>query len=214
MPIITQITEQKKRPNRRNIFIDGRFAFGVNLNVVAKFYLRAGMELSTAQIAEIEAGELRQECADKAFEYLGMRLHSRSDLHKKLIRREFGEAVVKSVLDELERLGYVDDSRFAKTKAQGAAEHKHHGRRRAFMELRKSGVSNDVANRALEEVYENTDSLAMARELAMKKAPSLARFDAVTAKRRLVGMLQRRGFDYETIKPIVDEALGMRDPNQ
>jgi hypothetical protein len=29
----------------------------------------------------------------------------------------------------------------------------------------------------------------------------------VVARRRLVGMLQRRGFDYDSIKPVVDEVL-------
>ena len=68
MPIITKISEQKKRENRRNIFIDGAFAFGVNLNVVARFRLREGLELSLEQVTEIEAGEVRQECFDKGLE--------------------------------------------------------------------------------------------------------------------------------------------------
>jgi hypothetical protein len=33
----------------------------------------------------------------------------------------------------------------------------------------------------------------------------------VTAKRRLIGMLQRRGFDYDTIRPVVEEVLGGMD---
>ena len=37
MAIITKIAEQRNQPNRRTIFLDGRFAFGVNLNVVAEF---------------------------------------------------------------------------------------------------------------------------------------------------------------------------------
>jgi SOS response regulatory protein OraA/RecX len=36
----------------------------------------------------------------------------------------------------------------------------------------------------------------------------LRKLDPVTAKRRLIGMLQRRGFDYDTIRPIVEEVLG------
>ena len=47
----------------------------------------------------------------------------------------------------------------------------------------------------------------MARELALKQAPRLRKLDPLVAKRRLVGMLQRRGFDFETIKPVIDEVL-------
>lgn len=208
MPTITKISEQKKRENRRNIFLDGSFAFGVNLNVVARFRLRVGLELSAEQVAEIEAGEVRQECLDKGLEYLSSRLHSRSELQRKLMRREYGEGVVSAVLDELERLGYVDDARFARAKALSAAERKHHGRRRAFMELRKAGVGGEVADKALDEVYSTSDSVAVARELALKQAGRLKKLEPAVAKRRLVGMLQRRGFEYEAIKGVVEELLG------
>ncbi|MDB5304668.1 MAG: regulatory protein RecX [Phycisphaerales bacterium] len=208
MPSITKITEQKRRANRRNVFLDGAFAFGVNLNVVAKFRLREGMTLSEAQVSEIQRGEVRQECFDKAMQYLQMRLHSRAELGKKLMRREYGQAVVDGVLDDLVRLGYLNDEQFARTKALSASEHKHHGRRRAKIELLKSGIRGEVAERALDDVFAHTDSSANATLLARKQAPRLKKLDPAVARRRLVGMLQRRGFDYETIKPVVDQVLG------
>jgi regulatory protein len=208
MPVITQISEQKRRANRRNVFLDGAFAFGCSLNVVAKFRLREGMTLSEEQVRRIQLGEVKQECFDRGLEYLGSRLHSRSELRKKLMRREYGEPVVDAVLEDLTRLGYLDDERFAKTKALSAAQHKHHGRRRAFLELLKSGVKGDVADKALADVYAEHDSTAVARQLAEKQAPRLKKLDPLVARRRLVGMLQRRGFDYDAIRPVVDEVLG------
>jgi regulatory protein len=210
MPIITKIVPQKRRENRRNVYVDGRFAFGLSDNVVARFRLREGMSLTEQQVAEIAEGEVRQECLDAGLKYLGMRLHSRAELRKKLMRREFGEAVVEGVLDQLARLGYLDDARFAKTKALSAAEHKHHGRRRAFVELLKAGVKKEVADAALDDVYAEADSLGTARELARKKVASLKRLEPMVARRRLAGMLMRRGFDYETVKPVIDEVLGER----
>jgi regulatory protein len=208
MPTVTRIAEQKRRANRRNVFLDGAFAFGCNINVIAKFRLREGLVLSQEQVQQIQLGEVKQECFDKAMESLGSRLHSRSELHRKLMRREYGEAVVNAVLDDLARLGYVNDEQFAKTKAMSAAQHKHHGRRRAFMELLKAGVKGDVADKALDDVYDAHDSTAAARVLAEKQAPRLRKLEPMVARRRLVGMLQRRGFDYESIKPVVDEVLG------
>jgi regulatory protein len=208
MPTVTRISEQKRRPNRRNVYLDGAFAFGCNVNVVAKFRLREGMALNDGQVKQIQDGEVRQECFDEALKAIKSRLHSRSELHRKLMRREYGEQVVKAVLDDLARLGYVDDERFAKTKALSAAQYKHHGRRRAFLELRKAGVTGEVADKALADVYAEHDSTAVARRLAEKQAPRLKKLDPVVARRRLVGMLQRRGFDYDSIKPVIDEVLG------
>src|SRR3954469_3898292 len=101
MPLITRISEQKRRPNRRNVYLDGSFAFGCNLNVVAKFRLREGMALSPLQVEQIQLGEVKQECFDKAMSYVGSRMHSRAELGKKLARREYGPAVIEAVLEDL-----------------------------------------------------------------------------------------------------------------
>src|SRR5438132_526734 len=108
MAAITQIVEPRGRPQRRRIYLDGQFAFSVKLNVVAKFRLREGMELSAQQIEAIEQGEIRQECLDRA----------------------------------------------------------------------------------------------------MKQAERLRKLDPQVARRRLAGMLARRGFDYDAIRPVIDEVLG------
>lgn len=210
MPLITRIVEQKRRPNRRNVHLDGRFAFGCNVNVIARFRLREGMTLSVEQVRQIEEGEVRQECLDMAMEHLGRRLHSRSELERKLARREYGAGIIANVLDELSRLGYVDDERFAQTKALAAAEHKKHGRRRTMVELLKSGVKADVARKALGDVYQSRDSVGMARELAQRQAVRLRKLDPLVARRRLTGLLQRRGFDFEEIRPVLDELLPIR----
>jgi regulatory protein len=208
MPQVTSITEQKRRPNRRSVFLDGRFAFGCSVNVIARFRLRVGQSLAPEQVAQIEQGVVKQECFDKSIRFLESRLHSRAELHRKLKRQEWGDAVIESVLADLSRMGYLDDARFARTKALSAAQHKKHGRRRAYVELIKSGVEGGVARRALEDVYDAHDSTRVARELAMKQRDRLMKLDPIVARRRLVGMLQRRGFEYESIRPVIDEVLG------
>src|SRR3954467_10879716 len=91
MPVITKISEQKRRANRRNIYLDGAFAFGCNLNVVAKFRLREGMSLSEEQVSEIELGEVKQECFDAALRLLQTRLQSTAEMRRKLMRKEYGQ---------------------------------------------------------------------------------------------------------------------------
>ncbi|HEX8914113.1 MAG TPA: RecX family transcriptional regulator [Humisphaera sp.] len=211
MPTITRIAEQKRRKNRRSVYLDGAFAFGCNVNVIARFRLREGLRLTPEQVAEVLAGGVRQECLDDALRMLQSRLHSRSEVKKKLARKEYGPQVIDAVLADLERLGYLNDAEFAKAKATSAAKHKHHGARRAKVELMRKGVDPETAEKALADVYDAHDSLAVAKELARKQAPRLSRLDPQVARRRLVGMLQRRGFDYEMVKPVVDEVLGEMD---
>src|ERR1700684_3331505 len=113
MPIVTKITEQKRRANRRSVYLDGTFAFGCNLNVIARFRLREGLQLSPDEIEQIQCGEIRQECFDAAMRYLESRLHSRRELKQKLMRKEIGEPIIDGVLDDLQRMNYIDDTKFA-----------------------------------------------------------------------------------------------------
>ena len=79
---------------------------------------------------------------------LERRLHSGAELRRKLVRKEYGETMVDAVLEDLVRLGYVNDEQFARTRALSAAQHKHHGRRRGAVELMKAGVKGEVAEGA------------------------------------------------------------------
>ena len=208
MPTVTAITAQRRAANRRNVHLDGAFAFGCNLNVVARFRLREGLTLSADEVVAIQQGEVRQECFDAAIRSIERRMHGRAELKKKLMAKEWGEPVVDGVLDDLERMDYVNDERFARARTESAAKVKHHGRRRAMQELTRRGVSRAVAESAVGAVYSKDQSLAIATALAEKQAPRLRKLDAMTARRRLVGMLQRRGFEYDAIKPVVDRVLG------
>ena len=94
MPTITRIAEQKRDANRRSVYLDGAFAFGCGLNVVAKFRLRDGLVLTAEQVADIQAGEVRQECFDAALRSIEHRMHGRAELKRKLMKKEWGEPVV------------------------------------------------------------------------------------------------------------------------
>jgi regulatory protein len=208
MPTVTRIAEQRRAANRRSIHLDGAFAFGCNLNVVARFRLREGLTLSPEQVADIQQGEVRQECLGAAFRSLQSRLHSRAELKRKLMRKEWGEPVVDGVLDDLHRMGYLDDARFAAARVASSATVKRHGRRRAKLELLRHGVARDVADAALSTAYTPASSLAAATDLAERQAARLRKLEPLVARRRLVGMLQRRGFDYDEIRRVVDRVLG------
>jgi regulatory protein len=214
MSTITRITTPKRTPNRRAIFIDGKQAFTIHVNVVARHRLRESIEISPDLRRQIEQTQVKQECFDAALRYLTRRLHSRSELTRKLRRAEYPDSIVTEVLDDLTRQGYLDDARFAQTRALASMQHKQIGQRRAKIELMKAGVRSEIADRAVAEVYAEADPTSVARRLAEKQAPRLRRLPPEVARRRLSGLLQRRGFDYESIRPVIDEVLGpKREPH-
>ena len=208
MAKITDIRPQKKRKNRSNIDLDGEFAFGLSDAVVARLGLMIGTELSVEMKRRIIDEEVRAEAFVAATHLLSLRPQGEAELRTKLRRREFTPAVIDECVAELHKLGYLDDLKFAEAKARDSAGNKGHGSRRALQELRRAGVDEKTAAAAVEAVYEDHDDDAVARELAEKKLRAMGRLDEPTKRRRLYGMLARRGFDSEVCSRVIDEALG------
>ena len=138
---------------------------------------------------------------------MGQRRQSESELRRKLGQKEYGDAIVEEVVTDLRRLGYADDAKFAEVAAGDGVRLKKHGPQRTRSELMAKGIDAAVAEAATAAAYEDVDQKQMAVELARKKAPSLGRLDPEAARRRLIGFLQRRGFDFDTVRHAVEKVL-------
>ncbi len=207
MPIITAIKVQKRKATRVSVFLDRAFAFGLHEKVAQRFGLKVGMELGQQRVEAIQQGQVQQECFDKAMLYLSRRMHSRSELRRKLLRADFVDATIEPTLQRLADLNYINDAEFARQKLQ-QSQRKLIGQRRALTDLMKSGVKGEVARQAVREHFDQDEAKDNAQKLIEKNLPRLQRLDPLTAKRRLIGLLQRRGFDYDAIKPMIEKALG------
>lgn len=208
MPMITAISPQKKKAGRVNVSLDGKFAFGLSTPVAARFGLRVGLELTQERVDELLKGQVYQKALDQALRHLAARAHSAKQIETKLGKKDYGPKVIEQVIMRLKEMGYLNDLDFALRKTDFAAKDKKLGQRRAAIDLMKAGVEKQVIKQALEAVYETHDSAKAARELALKQHKRLSKLDSITAKRRLMGLLLRRGYDYETVRLVTEEVLG------
>lgn len=100
---------------------------------------------------------------------------------------------IDDVLDDFCRRGYLDDAILAGHLVTSGVERKGQGRVALARALGQRGLPRDVIDAALGELPD--DDARRALEFARTKARSLARLDADTALRRLVGQLARRGYN-------------------
>lgn len=138
-----------------------------------------------------------------AYRLLTYRPRSRKELEEKLQEREFGDAVTKSVIAELMRLGYVNDREFACQWAAGRIRLRGFGRCRIEQELRNKGIGRDLIQEALGEVFGETSEADIARQETEKKLKSLTRLVPEVRRRRLAGHLERRGFSSAIIYDVL-----------
>ena len=146
---------------------------------------------------------------DRALSLLGFRARSVAELRRKLLAKGAPRSDVDEVVARLLDQKLLDDAdfarQFARMKINGAGA----SRIRILQELRRRGVANDVAERALEELVEaeGIEPSSSIHRVAEKKWKALAGLDAHTRRRRLFAFLARRGFGPDEIRDAMS-ALG------
>ncbi|HYH28502.1 MAG TPA: regulatory protein RecX [Actinomycetota bacterium] len=148
----------------------------------------------------------RRSAKDRALDLLAYRSRSREEIRRRLSRAGFEEDEIGTALDDLERVGLVDDERFARELATYQVGGKGAGRRLALGALRQAGVDTETAERAVAEAA-GDDEQDRAEELARSRARRLSGLEERVAFQRLVGFLMRRGYEGEVARTAARRAL-------
>lgn len=140
------------------------------------------------------------------------RARSRKELADKLAARLVPDDVATRLLDRFEEVGLIDDEAFARlwVSSRGAGSGRGLARRALSQELRRKGVEDQVVRDVLDDVEPDAEREA-ARALAERRLRSLSRVDDLTATRRLVGMLARKGYPAGMGHQVVREVLAAAD---
>ncbi len=131
---------------------------------------------------------------------------TRSQLADLLRRRGVPEEAAEAVLDRFGEVGLIDDAAFARAWVSSRQAGRGLARRALKAELRAKGVDGEDAEQALA-LVDDEDERTSARRLVERRLPSLRRVDRVTATRRLVGMLARKGYGGGLAGAVVREVL-------
>ncbi|MCD5390288.1 RecX family transcriptional regulator [candidate division NPL-UPA2 bacterium] len=205
MSKITAIERQRRRPGRRSLFIDGSFLCGVDEEIVLKLNLEVGQEVNQAQIRRIIFKEEARKAKDYALNLLSFRPRSTREVRDRLKRKDYDEKVIEEAVENLKRIGLINDEEFARSWAQSRMQSKPMGRRLLEQELRQKGIDKEIIEVASEATYGQHDEETLALTLAKKKLKSYRGLDDLTIKRRLYGYLGRRGFSPETISEVLEK---------
>ncbi len=139
-----------------------------------------------------------------ALRLLKLRPRSTFELREKMGSKGYVEPQVTLVIDELTRLGFLDDEAFAKAWMQYRLN-KPMGFRRVSLELIEKGIAKDVIRARWDELRESYDELEVVRGLAKKRACKYNNIDPLKRKKRVMDYLARRGFQLDIIMKVIRE---------
>lgn len=206
--VITSISVQKKNKQRYSIFVDEEYLIGVSEQTLLKFNLTKGEQITHALLRKIEREEGRFTVKSYMMKRLGDRDHSRKELFTKAIRKEYPKNVIDNVLDELEEKGYLNDSSFAEKFAQDKSHLNKWGPNKIKAHLYKKGISNKVAERSIQKVFEDKNIKEVLLHLVLKgKKRFLREENPYKRKKKVVDHLARKGYRSSNIYRHIDELM-------
>ncbi len=196
---ITRLQLQARNRERVNLYLDGKFAFG--LAAASAGNLQTGQKLTDEEIAALREADVLEAAYAKALRFLSYRPRSEAEMRRYLEGKGLGDADLTSVLERLTRSGWVDDQTFAQTWVENREVFRPRSRRALAAELRQKGVPTESIQSAIAPVNEE----AAARRAAEGRVRRLKNLPWPEFRNRLSSYLARRGFGYEVIAPIVRE---------
>ena len=213
---ITRIEPQKKRPGRRNIYIDGSFAIGVGAETLLRSGLRTGDEVDPAFLSTLERTERESALKAAALRLLSARPRSVRELRDRLRQKKFPQGEITVVLADLERAGLLDDGRFARMLIRDTMIFRPSAKRVLKQKLLRHGISRSVADEALQDTLTDASEMEGAEEAARKYLGGRVgpRTSPAITRRRLAGFLMRRGYNWDQIRPLLARLLPEAETEQ
>lgn len=204
---ITALKAQKNNPDRISVFLDDEFAFGL-FRVVAA-WLQIGQELSEEKIRQLQESEVSEKAYQRAVNFLSYRVRTEIEIRRNLRKHDTPDESVEQVLERLRRNRLIDDFEFARTWVENRSEFRPRGRRVLTSELRQKGVDQNIIDEALQDI----DEEALAYQAAHKNARKYRRYEWPDFRKKLLGFLARRGFNYSIAAPIVEQVWAEEQNN-
>ncbi len=208
MAVITKVEAQKKNKDRYSIFIDDEFAFGVHVDILIKHDLRKGLELNPDEMVELLHDESVKKAVLAGIKHISYKQRTSKEVMDKLIKLEYTEHQIEDAIDKLNTMGFLDDVAYAEEFVD--TRQQRYGRKRIFLELRKRGIPEQIAENALDDQLDVDAGYEIAMNLAQKKYAQCEGLEPQKAAARVQGMLLRKGYSYDIVKNIIKE-LGVFD---
>lgn len=209
MVVVTRISTQKKHRDRYNIFIDRgngeEFGFGVSADVLVAFALNKGQEINESELKTIIFEDEVKTAFNLAVKFLSYRMRSVKEIQDYLRKKDMGPEVIDKVVQRLKHHRYIDDSEFAKMFVESRKRTSAKGPAAIRQELRRKGVPEGEAVKAISE-FSTEEQIQVAAVFAAKQAKRHKKKSNADMKRSIMQTLAGKGFSRDVIDAALNEA--------
>lgn len=199
-----KITAKSGRKDKIHIYINGEYL----LTVDEIFWFSCGLvsvdEINEEELTAFEEAAGSRRAFNSALNSLDYRDHSEKEIRAKLLRKHDADYVDEAV-EKLIELDLVNDERYAENYARELFERKKFGKMRIKSELRAKGISADIANAAVEELFEEEEPDNVQRIVDIIGKRYYNRMNDEVGRKKVFSALQRMGYSFSDIREAMSE---------
>lgn len=199
-----KITAKSGRKDKIHIYIDGEYLLTVDEIFWFSCGLVSGDEINEEELTAFEEAAGSRRAFNSALNSLDYRDHSEKEIRAKLLRKHDADYVDEAV-EKLIELDLVNDEHYAENYARELFERKKFGKMRIKSELRAKGISADIANAAVEELFEEEEPDNVQRIVDIIGKRYYNRMNDEVGRKKVFSALQRMGYSFSDIREAMSE---------
>lgn len=182
--------------------MDGKFAFGIDLENYMKLNIKVEDEYSDEEIEKIIKKAEFQKTYDKLLRYATLRPRSKKEIDLWLRKKKVHESIHKSLFNRLKRLELLDDKKFAAWWVEQRMSFRPRGKRALYSELRQKGIDRKTIDEILSNI--KLDEVKIASKILQSKLYRWKNLKGFEKRKKMSDFLARRGFSWEVVKKVLN----------
>jgi regulatory protein len=202
VPTITSIKQQKNK-DRVNVYLDDKFAFGIDLDNFVLLHLKVDQELTEKEVEEIVRKAEFQKSLDKLLRFATLRPRSEKEVTDYFRRKKVHESLWEELLERLKHFELLDDRKFANWWVSQRQNFKPKPKRILKIELTKKGIVREIIDEVLGET--KMDEEKMAKELIERKAYKWKNLEPRIKRQKMSQYLAGKGFSWDVIEKVTSK---------
>lgn len=115
MPKITKLEVQKKNKERFNLYLDGEFEMGIDIDTLVKFNLKKDQMLEPQDMEQIQKYDHYRRGVNMAIQYLSFKKRTEKEVRQYLEKNDVSQNAIEQVIEYCYREKFIDHEDYAES---------------------------------------------------------------------------------------------------
>jgi len=179
----------------------------IAMDIALKYGLKKDLPISEELLETMLAENRKIKVKQIAYKYANYKPRTEKQVIQRLKQNEFTDDDIQFALGFLKKFNLINDEKYAVAFLTELLRKKPSGKKVALNELLKKGISSKISKETIDAYFPDEQTSEMALRAAEKKMRMLRHKEPDKQKKSLISSLQKRGFDWLTIRETVSIVL-------